>query len=66
MGDLGVISCVLIVTFHRGRLKENHPHGGPFIDVMKEGRKEMFYLTIHVTHFNTVIWRRTYVKIPFI
>ena len=32
----------------------------------KEGRKEMFYLTMHSTHFLfTVIWRRTYGKGPF-
>ena len=27
-----------------------------------EGRKEMFYLTTHSTHFITVIWRQTYGK----
>ena len=26
----------------------------------------MFYLTTHSTQFNTVIWRRTYGKGPFI
>ena len=32
----------------------------------KEGRKEMFYLTTHSTHFIcTIIWRRTYGKGPF-
>ena len=29
-------------------------------------REEMFYLTMHSTHFNTVIWRQTYGKGPFI
>ena len=30
-----------------------------------EGRKEMFYLTTHVTHLVTVIWRQTYGYGPF-
>ena len=30
----------------------------------KEGRKEMFYLTTHSTHFIYVIWLRTYGKGP--
>ena len=32
---------------------------------MKEGRKEVFYLTTHSTHLVTVIWCRTYGKGPF-
>ena len=27
-----------------------------------EGRKEMFYITTYITHFNMVIWRWTYSK----
>ena len=30
----------------------------------KEGKK-MFYLMMHSTHFNAVIWHRTYGKGPF-
>ena len=30
-----------------------------------EGRKEMFYLTTQSTHFNMVIWCKTYGKEPF-
>ena len=29
------------------------------------GRKEVFYLMPHSTHFVTVIWRQTYGKGPF-
>ena len=31
---------------------------------MKEGRKEMFYLTTHSTLLFTVMWRQTYGKGP--
>ena len=30
----------------------------------QEGRKEMFYLTTHSTHFIYVIWRQAYGKGP--
>ena len=31
---------------------------------LKEGKKEMFYLTTHSTHFFMVIWCQTYGKEP--
>ena len=40
--------------------------GGTRLERRKEGRKEMFYLTTHSTHFIfTAIWRQTYGKGPF-
>ena len=35
-----------------------------YIIIRNWSRKEMFYLTTHSTHFNTVIWRQTYGKGP--